>query len=660
MTHHVFRSFFVRLLAMSAFCLSSSALVQAKELCVVPDDHPGGDANCVRLSDLRARLQTTEFRGSDGELRADTLVLFRPGTYRLSRPLLIDKSLVGNGARTLTLAGQKTGDAIFTGSIPLHVDSASGLDRPGVEALHYARVRGHGISLPQAPAQNRFGQTTIPDLELYSAGKRLPRARWPNDGYARISSVRGANEGLQIWLEGRDADSYAGQRNLILDGYFFHDWADESLLARANDNGSFSFPLNPPRYGAKAGQRVRVENAVSDIDMPGEWSLDYTEGLIFVKLPQTTSAQDLEVAVTESALLLKDVANVRVENIGITRFRGHGIVVDGARQVSLTRLEVSNVGGDGIKLTGRDINLEHAVIHDTGGAGVTVHGGSRTSLTPGNIRVASTTIQNVGVLHKTYRPGISLNGVGNIVENNILKDGPHAAILFHGNDHVIADNLIENFVRETDDAGAIYTGQDWTERGTLVEGNVIRSIGGSDKVYGATGIYLDDQASGITVRKNLVVGARRGVLIGGGRDNTIEENIFVRGREGIAFDARGMVGRARYGIESANKRYVDRLDQVPYQSAAYQSKYPELSGILDANPGAPLGNVLAKSIFVDMRAPYVIKTPAREYLNLREGRAVAADTTNWNAVQPEQLTDIYRQLWSAGRPVTEADLTVIP
>ena len=77
--------------------------------------------------------------------------------------------------------------------------------------------------------------------------------------------------------------------------------------------------------------------------------------------------------------------------------------------------------------------------------------------------------------------------------------------------------------RQTDDVGAIYTGRDWTGQGSMVVENTIYDVHGNGR-HGASAIYLDDQASGITVTGNTIYDVDRGVLIGGGRDNRVVDN----------------------------------------------------------------------------------------------------------------------------------------
>jgi hypothetical protein len=221
------------------------------------------------------------------------------------------------------------------------------------------------------------------------------------------------------------------------------------------------------------------------------------------------------------------------------------------------------------------------------------------------------TVENIGVLARSYSPAVGLGGVGNEVSHCVLRHGPHNAILFHGNDHVISDNIIEDFVRDTDDAGAIYTGQDWSERGSIIKNNFIKDIGRPGAHYGANAIYLDDQASGIEVTGNIIVNAPRGILVGGGRDVLISDNVFARCGEGILVDARGTRDVLAYGA-AANQRYKQIFAATVGDGVLYKQHYPAIF----AQNGALLGiagNIsLSNNAFSVGDTNIVLKHPASD------------------------------------------------
>jgi len=134
------------------------------------------------------------------------------------------------------------------------------------------------------------------------------------------------------------------------------------------------------------------------------------------------------------------------------------------------------------------------LIEDIGEGGVVLSGGDRQTLTPANLYVERSTIRRFERVSRTYRPAILLNGVGNRAVGNKISDSPHTAILFTGNDHLISQNEIFDVCKETGDAGAIYTGRDWSARGTVISDNHIHDIAPNVAMGGTIGVYLEDQA----------------------------------------------------------------------------------------------------------------------------------------------------------------------
>jgi len=110
-------------------------------------------------------------------------------------------------------------------------------------------------------------------------------------------------------------------------------------------------------------------------------------------------------------------------------------------------------------------------------------------------------------------------------------------------------------------------------------------------------VYLDDCASGTTVYGNLFVRAGRAAMIGGGRDNTIENNLFVDCSPAVHVDARGM-GWAKFWFDGRDPTLMDRLKAVGHDRPPYRTRYPALAGILSDDPARPKGNRIVRNICV--------------------------------------------------------------
>jgi hypothetical protein len=129
-------------------------------------------------------------------------------------------------------------------------------------------------------------------------------------------------------------------------------------------------------------------------------------------------------------------------------------------------------------------------------------------------------------------------------------------------------------------------------RGTVIRHNYFHHIQGFEG-RGCVGVYLDDQFCGTEIVGNLFYKVTRAAMIGGGRDCSIVNNIFVDCVPATHVDSRGL-GWAAFSRDTMEQS----LAAVPYQNALWASRYPKLVHILDQNPMAPVGDLIARNICV--------------------------------------------------------------
>jgi hypothetical protein len=128
-------------------------------------------------------------------------------------------------------------------------------------------------------------------------------------------------------------------------------------------------------------------------------------------------------------------------------------------------------------------------------------------------------------------------------------------------------------------------------RGTVLRHNYLHHIHGF-RGQGCVGIYLDDMFCGTKVYGNVFYKVTRAAFIGGGRDCTVENNLFVACQPSLHIDARAM-NWASYHV---NTTMTERLRAMPCLSALWRKRYPELVRILVDEPAAPKGNVVVRNI----------------------------------------------------------------
>lgn len=133
-------------------------------------------------------------------------------------------------------------------------------------------------------------------------------------------------------------------------------------------------------------------------------------------------------------------------------------------------------------------------------------------------------------------------------------------------------------------------------RGTIIRYNYWHHIQGPGR-WGARGVYLDDQASGIAIIGNIFHRVTRAVFIGGGCDNLVENNIFVDSGPAVHIDARGL-GWQKEATGDPKGTLRTCLAAMPYTGDLWSKRYPELVGILDDDPGTPKRNHIVRNISV--------------------------------------------------------------
>ncbi|MAT15460.1 MAG: hypothetical protein CMJ46_09335 [Planctomyces sp.] len=445
--------------------------------------------------------------------------------------------------------------------------------------------------------------------ELFYLHQPMQLARWPNEGFVTIQEVVGATrfkshgipgtrEGWFTYADDR-ADRWADASDVWLHGYWFWDWSDSFEEVESVDAETNTIRLKPPyhNYGFRNKQRYYAVNILSELDQPGEWYLDRQTRQLYFWPPGEITPGDVMLSAISSVVTIDDCRNIQFSNLTFEASRSTLVDIRNSDSCLIDHCRLLNGGSVGVHI--RDGNacvVQHCEVFDVGEGGITLLGGDRPSLTPAGHVAFSNHIHHFGRLYRTYRPGVSVQGVGNRVAHNLIHDGPHNAIQLGGNDHIIEFNEVHNVCYETGDVGAFYMGRDWTARGTVIRHNFFHDIKGPG-LHGAMSVYLDDAASGIEITGNLFLRASRAAFIGGGRDNLVENNIFVDCAPSVHVDARG-VG---WMHETIDTTLPERLKAMPYESELWRERYPHLINILDDEPGKPKYNVVRRNISVGGR-----------------------------------------------------------
>ncbi len=491
------------------------------------------------------------------------------------------------------------------------------LDEAARDWVRQCDLRALGLTNFGALQSRGFGRETTPaQAELFSQGRPMTLARWPNAGeFARIAGFpeAGAENDGHGGKIGKleNGFTYAGDRprrwrdtsDLWVHGYWAWDWANSYERVASLDLDQRRVKTAPPHglYGFRKGQRFYFLNVLEELDRPGEWFLDRQAGVLYFWPPEgeagpdATPSRPVEVLLSllaQPLLRLTDVSHVTFRGLILEAGRGNGVEIEGGASNRLAGCVLRNLGNWGVKIRG---GTGHRVVScdvfDTGDGGVELVGGDRQTLAPAGHFVENCHFARQGRWSKCYVPAVHLVGVGLRAAHNLIHDHPHCAILFGGNDHLIEFNEIHHIALETGDVGAIYTGRDWTYRGNRIRHNFIHHTGGVG--LGSMGVYMDDCVSGTEIDGNLFFKVQRAVFLGGGRDHRVLNNVFVDCQPAVELDGRGL-DKSPVWYQMVDQTMRRRLAAVP--AALYRERYPELKS-LDTWYGPPGGPAVEGEAF---------------------------------------------------------------
>lgn len=443
-----------------------------------------------------------------------------------------------------------------------------------------------------SPARSYNDGTYGNNCEVFWDGRRMTLARWPNkaDGHINFDGV--IDEGdpeklipgtLKLGAEALERTrSWQNINEAGIFAYYKFDWADMASGIKSFDpqNGHIT-PLHHSIMGYNDNGAYYFYNILEELDTEGEYYIDRENMLLYVYPPEGTEASDALITLSEEKLVSGNVSNIRFEGITFEGTKNNIIELVGDN-IALFNCKVINGGADGIRLTGYNNIVHSCEVAYLGKEGVLIEGGDRRTLTPGNCVLENSYIHHFAEVYRTYKTGVALRGCGNRAIYNEIAYAPHMAFGFTGNDHEYAFNYIHDVVYESNDAGAFYGGGDYTGLGTVIRYNMLRNIGGVEGKY-PNAIYYDDGMSFGIVEGNIIENCYgNAVLLGGGREHIVKNNLIIDTHRSIWYDARMAADgwASIYRKTKPEEGIWKGLTYVPYKNDIWLEKYPQVSRIV--------------------------------------------------------------------------------
>lgn len=461
---------------------------------------------------------------------------------------------------------------------------------------------------------NDQNSSTLYQSELLFQDVAMPLVRWPNTNADDLRiSAPATNATGAFTFTGTNANGWASLTDVWVSGYWYYDFFDSWESVASIDTNVNLITLTLPASGGGyrtwgSGGHFHFFNVLEEMDMPGEYYIDRANTNLYFWPPSTiTNGACIVSTLPTNIVVMTGVSNVTFSGITFEAGKMALININGGMSNLITGCTLRGGSSDGVKLifsTGTSVS--HCTISDMGERGVWIDGaGSRTNLVSGYNSITYNTFTGISRFLTGDRVAIAMsqgyggdifNLVGVYVAHNLFHDFNGGAITFPGNNHVIEYNEFYQVGGGVGDVGVIYAGYNWGFRGNIVRYNYIHdchiTLPGTD-FNGVAAIYLDLFLSGTTVFGNVICATDHGVYIGGGRDNIVQNNIFVQGTntQAKAFvvawtDQRGTTSSYTNEMDPANVSSVmwPRLNAMPFTNALWSGQYPAILSLSTNHP----------------------------------------------------------------------------
>lgn len=580
------------------FCLGLGCAVlcaRATDLYVAPgglDTNPGTAAQPLATI-LGAQQILRALNAGSGLPSGGVTVWLQGGYYNLTATALFTSGDSGTATSPIVYASAPGGQAHLTGSVNLDpaqfklVDSTSPiwsrLDPAAQGNVYQVNLSAQGVGNLGTLKPRGFNLRATAPLELFYNGEPMTLAQWPNVGQP-MALTGTVLSSTQLSYTGSRPSRWTQATDVWMHGLWSQDWADFHVAVAAINPATRTITLaSPPaQYGLASLQPYYAYNLLEELDTPGEYYVDRSSGILYFWPPTPLAGSIVQASVLEDSLLtLNGVSYLTFRGLVLEASRGPLVTQSAGDHVQFDSCVLRNAGQFAALIAGTNSGITQSQISFCGEEGVRLDGGDRPSLTAAHNYVTSTRIHGTARVAWTYRPGISFEGgCGNSAANNLLDDMPHAAILFSGDNHLIAYNEIWHVCQLTSDAGAIYAGQDWGFRGDIIANNYLHDINTQLGTSDVNGVYLDDCMSGAQVEDNIFYNiAGTALFCGGGRDTIMENNVIALCGMGHYNDDRGRTLINANAGDSWNLLAKLSGGGILYQQGVWARAYPACAAI---------------------------------------------------------------------------------
>ncbi len=368
-------------------------------------------------------------------------------------------------------------------------------------------------------------------------------SRFPN-GNSFAEFYNGTSSTFEY--ENNVADKWVNHDNWWVYSYSSYDFNATRQRGISVDPDTNIIKTGPvsPAYSNVWSRAWCAYNLIEEIDLPGEYSIDWDTGKLYWWPTKDITNSKIELSVIGDPIIKgNNLKNVTFKGLGISQINDDGVQLFHSDNVDFIDCDFYGIGWRGLCYNGtkspktqqypngfyqgytREPEVPEAIdasyncdvksntFYNIGAHAIQMFGGNVDTLEPSNNVIEDNYIQKNALV--TTWDAIATHGVGNLIQHNNISDASYHAVRNFCNDSITRYNEIYNMQKEADDSGAIYVSGGTIARGHVVEYNYIHDNAVRRPTHNGWlhGVYFDDGQQGNTASHNIVVGATQAALM---------------------------------------------------------------------------------------------------------------------------------------------------
>ncbi len=506
------------------------------------------------LKTVSGAFEVVKGFNSDGDHNGkDIKIIVDNGNYDFPNTLniadtdisnLSSLTIEGEGKNTVFYSGIKVKGSDFTKVTDL--TALSMFDKSVEGKIYSLDLSKYGVNLSYTDGTNVNSDPIYTTVSYNSKTEQI--AKYPNSGYGKGSIRLGKDsENRKTQIKSAEIKNWKNIEEAWVRSWLLYDWdITKGKIASITDSvaGSDidstitgrtltlqrlfcgSMPSDDLRPISKQDRDWYVYNIPSELDIEGEYVIK--DNVLYYYPAEadvsnnTFKNADITVNTSNADILnIQSSKNVTVKNIAFENTQGYFINAN-ADNVSVAGCTFAN-GMNAVNVKGNNNIVSACDFSNLGGSGLVISGGDVNTLTGSNSKVENCLFNRVSQINRTNCAPLVLKGCGVTARRNTVTDTPHLAVSYNGNNHIIEYNDIYNCLTDrSSDAGIVYSGNDLSNLGTVVQYNYIH-----DSYSGLGAVYYDDWLSGQSAVGNVFENVDRVLLVHGGIYNTFRDNIVI-------------------------------------------------------------------------------------------------------------------------------------